>query len=616
MPLEEVEPAELILKRFFSGAMSVGALSPEAHETLAKACNTLGIRSNSGEGGEDPARYWTIKNSAIKQIASGRFGVTPAYIASASELEIKIAQGAKPGEGGHLPAIKVTEYIAGLRHCSPAMLLISPPPHHDIYSIEDLAQLINDLKEANPAARICVKLVSETGVGTVAAGVAKAYADIIQICGGEGGTGASPIGSIKNAGGYWETGLAEAQRALIENSLRERVTLRADGGLKTGRDIIIAALLGAEEFGFGTAAMISMGCIMARQCHLNTCPTGVATQDEKLRQRFRGSVQGVISYFSAVAHEVREIMAEMGSRSMDDLIGRSDLLTKKQFDAFPSSKRIKLNKIIGGYSVGQPRKCIKERNDNPAASMNDRLVDDLLPYIETRAPVEREYLIRNVHRSVPLKLNYHIASRYRDDGLSADTLKLSFTGTAGQSFGAFNHKGISLTLTGDTNDYVGKGMFGGRIVIRPVKGLNSHPQVITGNTVLYGATGGEFYAAGRAGERFAVRNSGATAVVEGAGDHLCEYMTRGIVVVLGDVGKNVGAGMTGGVIHIFDEAGTLNARLNDEYVKILQMEDEMEIRELKLMLENHYRYTESPSAGRILSDFRKSLKYFKTVVAR
>lgn len=613
VPLEEVEEAELILKRFFSGAMSVGALSPEAHETIAEACNTLGIRSNSGEGGEDPARYWTIKNSAIKQIASGRFGVTPAYIASAAELEIKIAQGAKPGEGGHLPASKVTEYIARLRHCSPGILLISPPPHHDIYSIEDLAQLINDLKEANPIAKICVKLVSETGVGTVAAGVAKSYADIIQICGGEGGTGASPIGSIKNAGGYWETGLAETQRVLIENGLRDKVKLRVDGGLKTGRDIIIAALMGAEEFGFGTAAMISVGCIMARQCHLNTCPTGVATQDEKLRRRFKGSVQGVISYFSAVAYEVREIMAGMGFRSMDELIGRSDLLTEKDYDAYPSSKRINLGRIIGGYSEGQPRKCSKERNDNPAASLNDRLVDDLLPYIETQEQVEREYRIRNVHRSVPLTLNYHIALRYRDDGLPPDTLKLRFIGTAGQSFGAFNHKGLSLTLIGDANDYVGKGMFGGRIVIRQAGA--SYPQVIMGNTVLYGATGGEFYAAGRAGERFAVRNSGATAVLEGAGHHLCEYMTRGTVVVLGDVGYNVGAGMTGGVIHIFDEARTLEDRISGAYVKIVQMDDP-EVQKLKLLVEDHYGYTESPSALRILSDFSQSLTYFKKVVAR
>ena len=616
IPIEEVEKAEDILKRFFSGAMSVGALSPEAHETLAEACNTLGIRSNSGEGGEDPARYWTIKNSAIKQIASGRFGVTPAYIASASELEIKIAQGAKPGEGGHLPAIKVTEYIAGLRHCSPDMLLISPPPHHDIYSIEDLAQLINDLKEANPSAKVCVKLVSETGVGTVAAGVAKSYADIIQICGSEGGTGASPIGSIKNAGGFWETGLAETQRLLIENGLRERVKLRADGGLRTGRDIIIAALLGAEEYGFGTAAMISIGCVMARQCHLNTCPTGVATQDEKLRQKFRGSVQGVIRYFRSVAGEVREIMAEMGYRSMDEIIGRSDLLTEKHYDAYPSSRRIKLDKIIGGYSERKPRKCTKERNDNPAMSFNDRLVQDLLPYIEGAEQVEREYRIRNVHRSVPLKLNYHIALRYGDDGLPPDTLNLTFTGTAGQSFGAFNHKGVSLMLIGDANDYAGKSMFGGRIVIRPAGGMKSHTQVIMGNTALYGAIGGELYAAGLAGERFAVRNSGASAVLEGAGDHLCEYMTRGIVVVLGKVGHNVGAGMTGGVIHIFDEAGTLEERINSNYVKFVQMEDDPEVQGLKTMMEEHYRYTGSLSAAMILSGFRKSLRYFKKVVAR
>jgi glutamate synthase (NADPH/NADH) large chain len=614
LPVEEVEPEEQILRRFFSGAMSVGALSPEAHEVIAEACNTLCIRSNSGEGGEDPLRYWTIKNSAIKQIASGRFGVTPAYLASASELEIKIAQGAKPGEGGHLPANKVTKYIAMLRHCSPNILLISPPPHHDIYSIEDLAQLINDLKEANPKAKVCVKLVSETGVGAVAAGVAKSYADIVQISGCEGGTGASPIGSIKNAGNYWETGLAETQRVLIENGLRERIRVRVDGGIRTGRDIVLAALLGAEEFGFGTAAMIATGCVMARQCHLNTCPTGIATQDERLRAKFTGTVEGLTAYFTAVAREVREILAGMGFRRMGEIIGRSDLLVPHSPEGYPASKRIRLDRILGGYSGGKARKSAGERNDNPAESMNRKLLDDLLPHIERARPVSKEYEIRNIHRSVPLTLNYHIALRYKDEGLPPDTLNLTFRGTAGQSFGAFNHRGISLTLIGDANDYAGKGMFGGRIVIRPADGAGSPPQVVAGNTVLYGATGGEFFAAGEAGERFAVRNSGAVAVVEGTGHHLCEYMTRGTVVVLGEVGQNVGAGMTGGVIYVFDHSSALEGRLSRSYVKVAEIEEEREKEELKSLIDKHCRYTGSPLAGKVLGEFERALGHFRKVV--
>ncbi len=612
--VEEVETEDQILKRFFSGAMSVGALSPEAHETIAEACNRLGIKSNSGEGGEDPARYGTIKNSAIKQIASGRFGVTPAYVASASELEIKVAQGAKPGEGGHLPAKKVTEYIAMLRHCRPNILLISPPPHHDIYSIEDLAQLINDLKQANPAARVCVKLVSEKGVGTVAAGAAKAYADIIQISGGEGGTGASPAGSIKNAGDFWETGLEEAQRVLMENGLREKITLRVDGGLRTGRDVVAAALFGAEEFGFGTATMISVGCIMARQCHLNTCPTGVATQDERLRRNFKGTVEGVIAYFRAVAGEVREILADMGFRNLEEVIGRTDLLERVLYEAFPAAERVRVESLLGTYPKDRPLRCRLERNDNPASSMNDMLSEELLPYIEKGERVAREYAIRNIDRSVPLRLNYHIARRYGDRGLPDDTISLLFRGTAGQSFGAFNHKGMSLTLIGDANDYVGKGMFGGRIVIRPSDAEEPPYQVIMGNTVLYGATGGELYAAGKAGERFAVRNSGAVAVVEGTGHHLCEYMTRGTVVVLGETGHNIGAGMTGGVIYLLDEEDTLSGKINNSYVKIVELSEEQEVGRLSSIMESHFIHTGSPLAARLKRDFGRCLKYFSKVV--
>ncbi len=614
LPVEQVEPEEHILKRFFSGAMSVGALSPEAHETIAEACNTLGIKSNSGEGGEDPERYFTIKGSAIKQIASGRFGVTPTYLASAKDLEIKIAQGAKPGEGGHLPENKVTDYIAWLRHCKPGMLLISPPPHHDIYSIEDLAQLIHDLKQANPHAHVCVKLVAETGVGTIAAGVAKAYADVVQISGCEGGTGAASITSIKNVGSHWEIGLAETVRVLMENGLRNRIRVRVDGGLRTGRDVIIAALLGAEEFGFGTATMVSAGCVMARQCHTNTCPTGIATQDERLRKRFRGTVEGITAYFKALAREVREILAEMGVDSLTEIIGRTDLLVPPPSSVAPGSGRMNLKPLLRKYPEG-PRHCTVDRNDNPAPSLNDQIAADLLPFIERGQSVAVQYNIRNIHRSIPVKLNYFIARKYGEQGLPDDTLRLTFQGTAGQSFGAFNHRGLSLTLLGDANDYTGKGMYGGRIVIIPQDFLHDpHQQVIVGNTVLYGAIGGEFYAAGMAGERFAVRNSGARAVIEGTGHHLCEYMTRGTIVVLGDVGLNVGAGMTGGVIYVLDRHDRLGSRIDTPYVKVQKVEAEEDIEELKTLVALHFRHTGSLQADDIVTDFNNALRHFKKVV--
>ncbi len=610
IPVEEVEPEDRILKRFFSGAMSVGALSPEAHETIAEACNLLGIRSNSGEGGEDPARYFTSKGSAIKQIASGRFGVTPTYLASAADLEIKIAQGAKPGEGGHLPGGKVTDYIARLRHCKPGMLLISPPPHHDIYSIEDLAQLIHDLKQANPKAHICVKLVAEAGVGTIAAGVAKSYADIVQISGCEGGTGAATATSIKNAGNHWELGLADAVRVLLQNGLRDRIRVRVDGGLRTGRDVVIAALLGAEEYGFGTATMISAGCVMARQCHLNTCPTGVATQDVMLRKRFRGTVQGICAYFKALAREVREIMAEMGARSMTEIIGRNDLLSA-------SPGRIDLTPLLVPYNGSGPRCCTIDRNDNPAPSLNRRIADDLGAALETAQPVAVQYPIRNVDRSIPVTLNYLIARKYGEKGLPDDTVQLTFQGTAGQSFGAFNHRGLSLTLIGDANDYTGKGMFGGRIAIIPSDIKDEpHEHVIVGNTVLYGAVGGKFYAAGKAGERFGVRNSGAVAVIEGAGLHLCEYMTRGTVVVLGEVGRNAGAGMTGGLLYVLDRAGVLAARINEASVRIQPVKTDQDIEELRTLISAHFRYTGSMLADEIIPDFYDWLPLFKKVVPR
>ncbi len=614
IPIDEVESEESILKRFVTGGMSLGALSPEAHEVIAEACNRLGMKSNSGEGGEDPKRYWTIKNSAIKQVASGRFGVTPTYLASAKDIEIKIAQGAKPGEGGQLPGHKVNEYIAKLRHSQPGVTLISPPPHHDIYSIEDLAQLIHDLKQANPQAKVCVKLVAEYGVGTIAAGVAKAYADVVQISGAEGGTGASPYSSIKNAGNYWEIGLIETQRLLMENNLRDKVRLRVDGAMRTGKDVIIGALLGAEEFGFGTAAMIAEGCVMARMCHLNTCPTGVATQDPKYRAKFKGKVENVMAYFRAVAREVREILAEMGFRSLDEIIGRTDLIETVVYEEYPGSKRIKVSDLIDSYPSGKPRKCEVERNDNPAPNYNDVILKEVLPYIERGEPFEGEYEIRNIHRTIPTKLSYYISLKYKDEGLPEDTIKLTFRGTAGQSFGAFNHRGVTLKLIGDANDYVGKGMWGGKIILIP-KGIEeSHKNVIMGNTCLYGAIGGKLFAAGRAGERFAIRNSGAVAVVEGTGHHCCEYMTGGIVVSLGDVGYNVGAGMTGGYAYILDESNTLEYKLNYAYVYARRLAVSEEIEELRNLIEMHYNHTESPRAKEILDNFDRFLKLFWKVI--
>jgi len=616
LSIDEVEPVEKILQRFVISAMSLGALSPEAHETLAEAANRLGMKSNSGEGGEDPKRYWTLKNSAIKQVASGRFGVTPTYLASAQEIEIKIAQGAKPGEGGQLPGHKVNEYVAKLRHSQPGVTLISPPPHHDIYSIEDLAQLINDLKEANPQAKICVKLVAETGVGTIAAGVAKGYADLIQISGGEGGTGASPYSSIKHAGNYWEIGLAETQKILMENNLRDKVIIKTDGAIRTGKDIIIAALLGAEQFGFGTVAMVALGCIMCRSCHTNKCPTGIATQDPEHRKKFKGKVEDVMAYFKAVAQEVREILAEMGVRSLDEIIGKREFLRIKTYDEFPGSKRIKLKKfLIKDYPKNKPLKCLVQRNDNPRRSeLAKRLEEEIVPFIERGEKVFKEYQIRNVDRSIPTRLSYYIAIKYGDKGLPEDTINLTFIGTAGQSFGAFNHKGMSLTLIGDANDYVGKGMNGGRIVIKATDVKDTQNHVIMGNTCLYGATGGELYAAGRAGERFAIRNSGAIAVIEGTGLHCCEYMTGGIVVVLGKVGFNFGAGMTGGYAYVLNLDGDLEQKINYSYVTLRKLLIDEEFKELKNLIEKHYKYTESPWAEYILKHFDVfAEKFFKII---
>lgn len=616
VPIEEVECEEKIVKRFFTGGMSLGALSPEAHEVIIEACNRLGMKCNSGEGGEDPKRYGTEKGSYIKQVASGRFGVTPDYIASAKEIEIKLAQGAKPGEGGQLPGHKVSTYIAYLRYSQPGITLISPPPHHDIYSIEDLAQLINDLKHANPYARVGVKLVSETGIGQVASGAVKAFADFIQISSGEGGTGASPYVSIKNAGNYWEMGLSETHLALVENGLRERVTLRVDGGFKTGKDVIVAALLGAEEFGFGTAAMLAEGCIMARQCHKNTCPTGIATQDPELRKRFKGKVEDVMAFFMAIARDVRERLALMGFKSIEEIVGRASLLKIKRWQEYPLDYR-EIENFLKTYNNEQIKHCTVYRNEPIGGELNKLICNDVISFLEKREPFIKVYQIKNVDRSVPVRLNYYISKYCKGNYLPDDTIKLLFEGIAGQSFGAFNHRGLSIELIGEANDYVGKGMFGGRIVIKPHPSdtLKTYKNFLIGNTALYGATGGEIFISGVVGERFAIRNSGAMAVIEGSGHHLCEYMTGGVVVCLGPVGLNVGAGMTGGVSYILDEADNLEKRINIDYVIIRPLEAR-DKNLLQMMLNKHYFYTQSPRAKEILNNFEVRLGTFKKIIPK
>ncbi|MGI8549588.1 MAG: glutamate synthase large subunit, partial [Dehalococcoidia bacterium] len=524
VPVEEVEGIGTIMRRFATSAMSLGALSPEAHETMAIGMNRIGGKSNTGEGGEDPRRFKPAgngdnANSRIKQVASARFGVTPGYLASADEIEIKMAQGSKPGEGGQLPAHKVSAQIAALRHTLPGTPLISPPPHHDIYSIEDLAQLIYDLKQVNPRARVCVKLVAEEGIGTIAAGVAKAYADVIHISGHDGGTGASPLSSIKHAGAPWELGLSEAQQVLVLNDMRGRVLLRADGGMKTAHDVLVAAMLGAEEYGFGTAAAVAVGCLMARQCHLNTCPVGVATQREDLRAKFAGTPEHVVNFFGLVAEEVREILASLGYRSVDEVIGRRDLLKQVHIGEDVRTRRIDLHRVLADPdpSGSRAQKRSQPRNDRPDAPLDEQIIDDATQALETGSPIQLAYPLRNVNRTVGARLAGEIAKRYGDTGLDPGTIEIQFSGSAGQSFGAFCIKGMRLLLTGEANDYVGKGMGGGEIAIRPPEDapFASHENTIVGNTVLYGATGGTFFAAGRASERFAVRNKGIRAVVEG-----------------------------------------------------------------------------------------------------
>ncbi|QQS53262.1 MAG: glutamate synthase large subunit [Candidatus Competibacteraceae bacterium] len=612
IPLDEVEPIETILPRFDSAGMSLGALSPEAHETLAEAMNRLGGRSNSGEGGEDPVRFGTAKMSKIKQVASGRFGVTPAYLVNAEVLQIKVAQGAKPGEGGQLPGDKVDATIARLRFSRPGVALISPPPHHDIYSIEDLAQLIFDLKQVNPQALVSVKLVAEAGVGTIAAGVAKAYADLITISGYDGGTGASPLTSVKYAGSPWELGLSETHQTLRRNNLRDKVRLQTDGGLKTGLDVVKAAILGAESFGFGTGPMVALGCKYLRICHLNNCATGVATQNKVLRlNHYRGTADKVANYFKFIAREVRDLMAGLGVRRFEELIGHTELLEILP-GATDKHRGLDLRPILSdaGLPADRPRFCLEPRNvPFDRGELAERMVRDALPAITAQSGGEFSYAVKNIHRSIGARLSGEIARRHGDLGMENAPIKLRLTGTAGQSFGVWNAGGLHLHLEGDANDYVGKGMAGGKLVIHPPANsrFDAHRTPIIGNTCLYGATGGLLYAAGTAGERFAVRNSGALTVVEGVGDHGCEYMTGGVVVVLGETGVNFGAGMTGGFAFVLDEHNAFVDRYNHELIDIHRIATEnMEPQRnyLLALIEDYVAETGSVWGQAILDDFR------------
>ena len=623
VPLEEVEPASEIMKRFVTGAMSFGSISKEAHETMAMAMNKIHGRSNTGEGGEDAGRF-TEKidglslRSAIKQVASGRFGVTTNYLVNADEIQIKVAQGAKPGEGGQLPGYKVNDIIAKTRHSIPGISLISPPPHHDIYSIEDLAQLIFDLRNVNPKAEISVKLVSESGVGTIAAGVAKAKADRIVISGAEGGTGASPMSSIRYAGLPPEIGLAETQQTLVLNNLRGQVRLQTDGQLKTGRDILLMALLGAEEFGFATSALIVLGCVMMRKCHMNTCPVGVATQDETLRKRFHGRYEYLVNFFTFLAEEVREYLAEMGFRKLDEVIGRTDLLVRKPSDGVHKHDLLDFSRILYFPTAFQDRALYHVADSlHEMGPVKDlQLIEDARPALEGKQDLLLSYPIVNTDRSVGAMLSGVIAQQYGEIGLPEQALKIRFKGSAGQSFGAFLVHGVEFRLEGDTNDYLGKGLSGGRIVVVPPVRADFKPEenIIAGNTLLYGATSGEVYLNGRAGERFCVRNSGAVAVVEGVGDHCCEYMTGGRVVVLGPTGRNFAAGMSGGVAYVWNPSGNFDFYCNMEMVELSLVEDTRSRKELHELIRKHYHYTGSPLAGQMLDHWDRYVEEFIEVV--
>jgi glutamate synthase domain-containing protein 2/glutamate synthase domain-containing protein 1/glutamate synthase domain-containing protein 3 len=621
--LEEVEPVESIIRRFVTSAMSFGSISKETHETLAIAMNRLGASSNSGEGGEDEQRYVPLPNgdslkSAIKQVASARFGVTSNYLVNSRELQIKIAQGAKPGEGGQLPGPKVDALIAKVRHSMPGVMLISPPPHHDIYSIEDLAQLIFDLKNANSQARISVKLVAEVGVGTVAAGVAKGKADMVVICGHDGGTGASPLSSIKHAGIPWEIGLAETQQVLVMNSLRDKIRVQTDGQMKTGRDVVIAALLGAEEYGFGTASVVALGCIMMRKCHLNTCPVGVATQDPALRKKFSGKPEHVVNFMKFIAQDVREIMAQLGFRTIDEMVGRVDMLEVKEAVSHWKAKGLDFSKIltVPVLPPGGALRCTSKQAHDFSKSLDPMLIEKARKSIDEKTPVDITIPIRNCNRTVGAMLSAEISRKYGSAGLPADTIKIKCVGVAGQSFGAFLAPGITLELEGDANDYVGKGLSGGKIIIYPAKTatFRAHSNIITGNVNLYGATSGELYVHGMAGERFAVRNSGAIAVVEGVGDHACEYMTGGRVVVLGRTGINFAAGMSGGIAYVLDENQLFDTRCNLEMVDLEPVIEEDDKKFLFEIIQKHVTYTGSRYASHLLQDWIEMYPRFVKVM--
>ena len=626
VPIDEVEPACEIVKRFATGAASLGSISKEAHETMAIAMNRIGARSNTGEGGEDYRRYALDDNgdnrsSAIKQVASGRFGVTANYLINSTDLQIKMAQGSKPGEGGQLPGHKVDEYIGWVRRTTPGVELISPPPHHDIYSIEDLAQLIHDLKNINPDARIHVKLVAEVGVGTVAAGVAKGHGDVVLISGHDGGTGASPESSIRHAGLPWELGIAETQQVLVANGLRSRIAVQTDGQLKTGRDAVIAALLGAEEFGFATAALVVSGCIMLRKCHLNTCSVGIATQDPELRSRFAGRPEHLVNYFHFIAEEMREIMAELGFRSVEEMVGRADALDTRDAIEHWKAQGIDLSRMLHYQEANSPEEtlyCSEGQDHGLERALDHKLISMSEPAIKNKAPVEISLPISNANRTVGAMLSGKIAKAYGEDGLPPQTVRINFKGSAGQSFGAFLAPGVALNLEGDTNDYMGKGMSGGLVVVKPHPDSTFAPEenIIIGNVAMYGATGGRAFINGVAGERFCVRNSGVQAVVEAVGDHGCEYMTGGVVVVLGATGRNFAAGMSGGIAFVYDPDGDFHIRFNDGLADLEEVTQRDDIITLKGLIEEHLTHTGSQPAARILAEWDSALPKFKKIMPR
>jgi glutamate synthase (ferredoxin) len=626
IPLAEVEPVEAIMKRFKTGAMSYGSIGKEAHETLAIAMNRIGGKSNTGEGGEDPSRYQPLpngdsKDSAIKQVASGRFGVTSEYLVKARELQIKMAQGAKPGEGGQLPGAKVYPWIAKTRLTTAGVGLISPPPHHDIYSIEDLAELIHDLKNANRSARISVKLVAEVGVGTVAAGVAKAHADVVLISGHDGGTGASPQTSIKHAGLPWELGLAETHQTLVLNNLRSRIAVETDGQLKTGRDVVIAALLGAEEFGFATAPLVATGCIMMRACHLNTCPAGIATQDPRLREKYAGKPEHVVNFMRFVAEEARELMAQLGFRTVAEMVGHVDRLEPRKAIEHWKARGLDFSNILYAPDVGPEvgRYCQIPQDHGLEDSLDITVLLKLCePAIKRGERVVAELPIRNVHRVVGTITGSEVTRQWGAAGLPEDTISLKFKGSAGQSFGAFMPKGMTFSLEGDANDYLGKGLSGGKIIVCPPANSTFVPEenIIIGNVALYGATSGEAYIRGMAGERFCVRNSGVNAVVEAVGDHGCEYMTGGRVVVLGPTGRNFAAGMSGGIAYVLDERGVFARDVNRQMVGVGKLENPAEIAEVRAMIERHFAYTQSTRAKQVLDSWDLSVPRFVKVLPK